>query len=423
MNRGPAGRLGDPTKALSDAKAASGEPPIAPAGRLGGAARGSIDATAASSGEPPTAPDGALMKTPGGASRELPARMPGRTPPPTPPVGRGGGAPAARGPRGAKVRSVRNLSERGRRTRAAREWVIEKFLFLNGAAAVIIIALIFLFLFREGLQALGTIPLSSFWGSAETDWDGNATYVHTWQPNGDNPVLAPSAPVRLAPRLGSRCPDLGAIGLATGVFLAEIASIRVRNLVKPVIELLAGIPTIVIGFFCLATLASFLQDLLHTEFRLNAMVGAIGVSFVIIPVIASLVDDALRAVPAYLREAAYGMGATRWETVSQVVLPAAVSGVTAALILGMGRALGETMIVLLATGNAAQVTLNPFVSVRTMTATIAAELGAVPQGGPWYQSLFLVGAVPSRSPSPSTRRRIGRRSHAEEAHPQTVRAG
>jgi phosphate transport system permease protein len=215
-----------------------------------------------------------------------------------------------------------------------------------------------------------------------------------WQPNGDNPkysllpLLCGSFLVAVPAVLIA-----GAIGLGTGIYLAEIASRRTREIVKPIIELLAGIPTIVIGFFCLATLATLLQDLLHTRFRLNAMVGAIGVSFVIIPVVASLVDDALRAVPGYLREAAYGMGATRWEMIRRVVLPAATSGVTAALILGMGRALGETMIVLLATGNAAQVTGNPFVSVRTMTATIAAELGAVPQGGPWYEALFLVGAV------------------------------
>lgn len=274
------------------------------------------------------------------------------------------------------------------------EWIFEKFLFLNGMAAILLIGLIFVFLFREGVNALRHIPLSSFWGAHETDWDGNATYVKIWQPNGDNPKYS------LLPLIcGSflvAVPSVliaGIIGLATGIFLAEIASNRVRDCVKPIIELLAGIPTIVIGFFCLATLATLLQNVLHTQYRLNAMVGAIGVSFVIIPVIASLVDDALRAVPGYLREAAYGMGATQWETTIRVVLPAAVSGVTAAIILGMGRALGETMIVLLATGNAAQVTLNPFVSVRTMTATIAAELGAVPKGGHWYEALFLVGAV------------------------------
>jgi phosphate transport system permease protein len=285
-------------------------------------------------------------------------------------------------------------SARRRRLRARGEWLLEKFLFLNGAAAIVLIGLIFVFLFREGIHALRTIPLASFWGAHETDWDGNATYVRMWQPNGDNPKYA------LLPLLcGSflvAVPAVliaGTIGLATGVYLAEIANRRVRSVIKPVVELLAGIPTIVIGFFCLATLATLLQNTLHTHFRLNAMVGAIGVSFVIIPIIASLVDDALRAVPNELREAAYGMGATRWEMIRGVSLPAAVSGVAAALILGMGRALGETMIVLLATGNAAQITLDPFSSVRTMTATIAAELGAVPAGGPWYQALFLVGTL------------------------------
>lgn len=271
---------------------------------------------------------------------------------------------------------------------------MHRVLFLSGAAAVVLIGLIFVFLFREGFHALRSIPLASFWGSPETDWDGNATYVRMWQPNGDNPkfsilpLLCGSVLVAVPAVLIS-----GLIGLAAGIFLAEIASLRVRTLIKPVIELLAGIPTIVIGFFCLTTLASLIQDILGTQFRLNAVVGAIGVSFVIIPVIASLVDDALRAVPRYLREASYGMGATRFETITRVVVPAGVSGVAAALILGMGRALGETMIVLLATGNAAQVTLNPFVSVRTMTATIAAELGAVPKDGTWYQALFLVGSI------------------------------
>lgn len=312
-----------------------------------------------------------------------------RNAPLAPPLPRhpSGAAPARR-------RVSRGSGRRSHRLRKIREWAIERFLFLNGVAAIIVIALIFVFLFREGLSALGTIPLESFWGAHETDWDGNATYVRMWQPNGDNPKYS------LLPLLcGSflvAFPAViiaGVVGLATGIYLAEVASPRMRDLIKPAIELLAGIPTIVIGFFCLVTLATLMQDVLHTKFRLNAMVGAIGVSFVIIPVIASLVDDALRAVPRYLREAAYGMGATRWETTTRVVLPAAVSGVAAAVILGMGRALGETMIVLLATGNAAQVTFNPFVSVRTMTATIAAELGAVPEGGPWYQALFLVGAV------------------------------
>jgi phosphate transport system permease protein len=274
------------------------------------------------------------------------------------------------------------------------DWLIEKFFLINGVVAIALIGLIFIFLFREAGTALTRIPLSSWWGRAETDFDGNDVYVHLWQPNGDRPKYS-LIPLLLGSFLVALPAILiaGAVGLASGIYMAEIAGRRTRELIKPIIELLAGIPTVVIGFFCLATLATFMQALLHTQFRLNAVVGAVGVSFVVIPVVASLVDDALRAVPNYLREAAYGMGATRWEMVSRVVLPAAMSGVTAALILGMGRALGETMIVLMATGNAAQVTLNPFVSVRTMTATIAAELGSVAKGGDWYAALFLVGAV------------------------------
>ena len=278
--------------------------------------------------------------------------------------------------------------------RGAGEWLLEKFLLANGVIAIILIALIFLFLFREAFQAARNIPLQSWWSAQETDFDGNAVTVHLWQPNGDRPKYA-LLPLILGSLLVAVPAVLiaGAVGLAAGVYLAEMAGPRTRAILKPVVELLAGIPTIVIGFFCLATLATLMQNTLHTEFRLNAMVAALGVAFVIIPVIASLVDETLRAVPRYLREASYAMGATRWETISKVVIPAGISGVSAAMILGLGRALGETMIVLMATGNAAQITLNPFVSVRTMTATIAAELGSVPKGGLWYQSLFLVGAV------------------------------
>ena len=178
-----------------------------------------------------------------------------------------------------------------------------------------------------------------------------------------------------------------------GIYLAEIAGVRVREVVKPFIELLAGIPTVVLGFFFLVVVASVLQGVLGTRFRLNAFVGALGVSLVIVPVIASMTEDALRAVPNELREAAYGLGATRWQTISRTVLPAAVSGVTAAVILGFGRALGETMIVLMATGNGAVVTGNVFSTVRTMTATIAAELGEVVYGSAHYYALFLIGTI------------------------------
>lgn len=283
---------------------------------------------------------------------------------------------------------------RGRRRGRLKEACIETFLRLNGFIAIAAIALIFIFLFKEGVQAFRTIPAAHFIQGQELDFDDVPQTVRLWQPVGQNPKYS-LIPLFLGSFLVALPATLIAtiFGVACGIYLAEIAGKRTREVIKPAIELLAGVPSVVIGFFCLATLATLLQDTLRTTFRLNAMVGAIGVSLVIVPVIATMTDDALRAVPAYLREGAHALGANRWETITRVVVPAGASGLVAAILLGMGRALGETMIVLMATGNAAQVTFSPFDSVRTMTATIAAELGAVPQGGEQYRALFLVGSL------------------------------
>ena len=159
------------------------------------------------------------------------------------------------------------------------------------------------------------------------------------------------------------------------------------------IELFAGIPTVVLGFIMLVVGASFFNDLLNPANRLNAFVASIGLSFVIIPIIASLTEDALHSIPNDLRMASYGLGATKWQTISKVILPAAFSGVSASIILGFGRAIGETMIVLMCAGNAANLTTNIFLSVRTMTATIAAEMGEVSQGSDHYYALFFIGIV------------------------------
>ena len=293
-------------------------------------------------------------------------------------------------PRPAPAPAIRTRSRRSRFGEA----LIETLLRLNGFIAIAAISLIFVFLFKEGIQAFRTIPASHFIQSQELDFDNVPQTVRLWQPVGQNPKYS-LLPLFLGSFLVALPATLIAtlFGVACGVYLAEVAGKKTREIVKPAIELLAGVPSVVIGFFCLATLATLLQNLLHTTFRLNAMVGALGVSLVIVPVIATMTDDALRAVPGFLREGAHALGANNWETITRVVIPAGASGLVAAILLGMGRALGETMIVLMATGNAAQVTLNPFDSVRTMTATIAAELGSVPQGGEQYRALFLVGAL------------------------------
>ncbi len=183
------------------------------------------------------------------------------------------------------------------------------------------------------------------------------------------------------------------LGVGAGIYLSEVANPKLKEFLKPMIELFAGIPTVVLGFIMLVIGASFFNDLLNPANRLNAFVAAIGLSFVIIPIIASLTEDALHSIPNELRMASYGLGATKWQTISKVILPAAFSGVSASIILGFGRAIGETMIVLMCAGNAANITSNIFLSVRTMTATIAAEMGEVSQGSDHYFSLFFIGIV------------------------------
>ncbi|HEX3074014.1 MAG TPA: phosphate ABC transporter permease subunit PstC, partial [Ignavibacteriales bacterium] len=182
-------------------------------------------------------------------------------------------------------------------------------------------------------------------------------------------------------------------GIAVGIYLSEIAKDKSKEFLKPAIELFAGIPTVVLGFFMLAVGATFFQDLFNPPNRLNAFIGSIGLSFVIIPVIASLTEDALRSIPNELRMASYGLGATKWQTISRVIAPAAISGISASIILGFGRAIGETMIVLMATGNAANITADVFRSVRTMTATIAAEMGEVSHQSDHYYALFFLGVA------------------------------
>ncbi len=290
-----------------------------------------------------------------------------------------------------KFHRARSFVHKGR----ALERGIELFLLLNSLVAIMAITLIFLFLFREGVRALTSIPLSQFIGVRVVDYFSNEeTFQYIWQPVGSSPKfsLIPLISGTFIVALPATLIASG-FGIGCGLFLSEIAQPRLRELAKPFLELLAGIPTVVIGFFMLAIGADWIQRIFHTSYRLNALVGAIGVSCVIIPVIASLVEDVLHAVPREIREASYALGATRSQTVLFAILPYCSPGIAAAVILGMGRAIGETMIVVMATGNAAQVTFDIFKSVRTMTATIAGELGAVAQGSNEYYALFLVGSV------------------------------
>jgi phosphate transport system permease protein len=183
------------------------------------------------------------------------------------------------------------------------------------------------------------------------------------------------------------------LGVVAALFTSEFASPRLRALLKSGLELLAGIPSVVLGTFALMTLATAVQALLGLDFRLNALVAGLAMALAIVPVIYTLTDDALRAVPTTYREASLALGATRWQTATRVVLPAALPGVLGALVLGVGRAVGETMIVLMASGNAAVGSVNLAEPTRTLSATIAAEMGEAVSGSMHASLLFLLGAL------------------------------
>jgi phosphate transport system permease protein len=185
------------------------------------------------------------------------------------------------------------------------------------------------------------------------------------------------------------------LGLVTAIYLSEYASSRVRNVLKPTLEILAGIPTVVIGFFALQFITpTLLRPLLGAErvFIFNAASGCIAVGLMILPIIASISEDAMRAVPGSLREAAFGLGSTRRQVSVRVVVPAALSGIAASVILGLSRAVGETMAVTIAAGNSPKMTLDFFTSIQTLTASIAQTVGGeVSSGTPRYNALFAVG--------------------------------
>ena len=182
------------------------------------------------------------------------------------------------------------------------------------------------------------------------------------------------------------------LSVLAALYTAEFAPAWARETVKPAIELLAGIPSVVVGFFCLMVLAGWLQSAFGWTFRLNAITAGIGLSLAVIPIVYTVCEDAFSSVPQTYRDGSIAMGASSWQTASRVVLPAAMPGVLAACVLGFGRAIGETMIVLMASGNAAILSLSPTDSIRTFSATIAAELGEVVVGSAHYHVLFFIGA-------------------------------
>jgi phosphate transport system permease protein len=183
------------------------------------------------------------------------------------------------------------------------------------------------------------------------------------------------------------------IAILAALYTSFFAPRKLREFLKPTIEFLSGFPSVVIGFFALVILATLCQNIFGYEYRLNAFIGGIALSLATIPIVYSVTEDALSAVPKFMTEASLALGATKWQTALFVVLPAATPGVFAALLLGIGRAFGETMIVLMATGNAALVSMNFFEPIRTMSATVGAEMAEVVFGDTHYNVLFFIGSI------------------------------
>ena len=182
-------------------------------------------------------------------------------------------------------------------------------------------------------------------------------------------------------------------GLAVSIFLAEVANPRVSKILKPIIELLNGIPSVVYGFFGLAVIVPFLQQTFHLPVGESGLAGSLVLAIMALPTIITVGEDAMRSCPRNMREASLALGATRWQTIYKVVIPFSISGITSGIVLGIGRAIGETMAVLMVTGNAAVIPTSILEPLRTIPATIAAELGEAPAGGAHYQSLFLLGVI------------------------------
>lgn len=214
------------------------------------------------------------------------------------------------------------------------------------------------------------------------------------------PTATPAPIFGLLPLLlGTLLVSIGAIvlslpfGMAVSIYMAEIASKRTRSFLKPVIELLAGIPSVVYGFFGLVVIVPLIQKGLNLPVGETAFAGSVVLAIMALPTIITVAEDAMRTTPRAMKEASLALGATQWQTIYKVIIPYSISGITSAVVLGIGRAIGETMAVLMVTGNAAVIPTSFFEPVRTIPATIAAELGEAPAGGAHYESLFLLGAV------------------------------
>lgn len=267
-------------------------------------------------------------------------------------------------------------------TRHTREILIKYVFFTFALVSVIVLGLIVFSLFREGLPIFSKVSVREFF--LGTQW------YPTYNPPsfGIFPLIVGSLVVTFLATLIAV-----PIGILTAIYISEIAPQAIKEILKSMIELLAGLPSVVLGFFGMVVIAPFLQETFDLPTGLNVINASMILAIMAIPTVSSISEDALYAVPREFKEASYALGATKYETITKVVFPAALSGVSTAVMLGMARAIGETMVVLMVAGGAAALPESLFESVRPMPASIAAEMGETPYRSLHYQALFATGIV------------------------------
>jgi len=268
------------------------------------------------------------------------------------------------------------------KSRRGRERGIRILFFGVALASITTLGLIALFLFVEGIPIFREVSVTDF------------LFGKLWYPT-DDPADFGIFPLIVASIAVTAVSSVISIplGVMTALYLAEGASAKVREWVKPIVELLAALPSVVIGFFGMVIVAPFLQELLDIPTGLNLFNASLMLAFMSIPTICSLSEDAIFSVPTELKEASLALGATHWETIARVILPASISGISTAVILGMSRAMGETMVVLMVAGGAAMIPTSLFDPVRPMPASIAAEMAEAPFQSEHYYALFAIAIV------------------------------
>ncbi len=273
-------------------------------------------------------------------------------------------------------------SRRIRRWRRLQDRLIHRFFQLNGILSILILLGIFLLLLTKGFPAVRHLGISGFMTMI---WNPTSYVKETY---GLGAMIISTLMVTFGAMILAV-----PVGLGCAAYLAEAAPSWAREILKPVIEILAGIPSVVLGFLGIIVVGPAIARLFHLPNGLNAVNGSILLAVMSLPTIISISEDAISSIPRSYKEASLALGATRWQTLIRVVVPSALSGIIASIMLGMGRAIGETMTVLMATGNALNTPSSFLDSVRTMTATIAIELGEVPFGSDHYHGLFVVGFI------------------------------